>query len=302
MSNIKQIIHFQKVYSKINPPPVLIFGDSVFLRVANDESEKLSIKDILSKKLGSQVAQIVGSGYNPRLFAAISKMFLSMPYLPELVILPINLRSFSPTWDYNPEYQFYNEIFQIQRFNSIISFRFYLNIYKLIFKLIYTKNSRYMYCRNIGKINCRDFNKIATENPDYESYEWKKRLKSVFGYHYTYFLNSKNRQLQFISNVVKIFQSLGVKVYSYLTPINFIAGEKYYGRSFMNEANINLCKILEKIYNSQSLHEGCLINPDVFAFKFKSSIFFTEHNATEHLRNEGRTFLANRIIDEVNKI
>jgi len=287
-------------YTANESPELLIFGDSVFLRVASDDDCSMSLQEILDTHYKDDVFQVSGSGYHSGIFERFSALLSTQVGKPGIVILPINLRSFSPTWDLNPLYQFHAEIKLLSLFES--------------------RSPNYMFsgegtpsdldnqsvildCKGQKLITLADFLDIISQESEPGSEVWKRRLKAIFQYHYTCPLNSMHRKLQSLKKTIKHLNKIGVAVYSYITPINYEAGLEYCGDSFVKgvEENISIIKNeLKSIVPSlPDCESNLMFQLDDFSFQFSKGVFFTHHNATEHLRFEGREFIAQHIIKKV---
>src|SRR5207248_2554292 len=87
---------------------VLFLGDSVSERVSRDERKAEPLVTMFAKNLreSAGVQAVTHSGLHAEVFLAILRATQALGGKPRVLVMPINLRSFSPQWWYAPEYQF----------------------------------------------------------------------------------------------------------------------------------------------------------------------------------------------------
>lgn len=88
---------------------IILFGSSVNRYTAFQDTNKSSIGEMLDLEMVDvKVKDISHGAYHVEIFYSFLKRILKYEYQPKIV-LPINLRSFSPEWDLRPGYQFTRE-------------------------------------------------------------------------------------------------------------------------------------------------------------------------------------------------
>src|SRR3989344_3518997 len=86
---------------------IIYFGDSVIDTHTSKDSDPSSIVDMLRKReAGLTIADFSRGADNLDLFELYVAYIARSPVKPSAVIVPINLRSFSPGWDLDPTGQF----------------------------------------------------------------------------------------------------------------------------------------------------------------------------------------------------
>ena len=290
--------NFVRAYSASSPPRLLIFGDSVWLRAATDDQSPKTLGETLADFYQRNVCLVFGSGYQPDIFEQYCKLLAKLPCRPLLVVLPINLRCFSPTWDLNPLYQFHSEI------DLLSSFDVRKPRYKMLNAEIHSESdSKVIRLESLGaeEITLQDFQDITRSTPKIGSEAWRARLKTIFQYHYTCPVISTHRKVLSLKRSVRLLRRLGVAVYSYFTPINYEAGVDYSGPSFRENIDRSIAVIRQELESESRISSvasgASIVRLDDFSCKFPREVFFTDHNATEHLRFEGRDFVARRIVE-----
>lgn len=88
---------------------VIYFGDSTLRRSAPDDKDKRSIADFLQERVPLSVKSIDHEAYNLAMYRALSSVISESPRKPTFVIVPLNLRTFSPTMYEVPDTRFKTE-------------------------------------------------------------------------------------------------------------------------------------------------------------------------------------------------
>lgn len=298
VAEYQELKDFVEAYSGDSPPPLLVFGDSVFIRVATDDLSQKSIGEILGDCYREGASLIAGSGYHSGVFEQFSAVLATLHARPRIAIVPINLRTFSPTWDLNPLYQFRPEIGLLSKFEvNNPNYR----LKNAVSGSGLDSRSVLLKCDGQKSITLGDFLDTTNLHPKMGSKEWKARLKMIFQLHYACPLCAAHRRLRSLKQTIRLLNRMGVTVYSYITPINYEAGLEYYGDSFVRVVEENISTLQREILSAMpSLPDdkaGLGFRLDNFALQFSRDVFFTPHNATEHLRFEGRDFISRRIFE-----
>lgn len=279
---------------------VLLLGDSVTIRTSNKDNTKLGIDKLLEQRLekhGIKLNSIAYSAYNTGIYYLISEALKYARYRPEVLIMPINLRSFSIQWDFNPTFQNLRHIQSltsyILRKNPQFDVKSLMGIDQVILheefvqKDITDTTDGLCFNKNDDYINI--INKKCCEATD-TTY----RRKILFSYHYMHTVDVYNRKFAFIEKIVKNADDLGIKLIMYILPINFMSGMKYVGDDFL--------KVVEKNVNFiQTNMQSCGARVKDYSTLFDPAYFFHEDETTEHLNEKGRHVLAGNLYCEVLK-
>lgn len=302
---------FIKAYDGDAPPKHLIFGDSVALRVASDDADQRSLEKMVSSRLGEEnVCYISTSAFNAHVFSLFCNALSKTRHKPSNVIVPINLRSFSSSWNLNPQYQFLWETATIDDFAKDITAPRELIAPTPIADSIYRAIPVNFFARETQTIG--DYlDVIAQAIGPGSTKKWNNRLRDIFTFHYCEKMHPKNRKLQSLGFIVKTLGRMNISVGFYFTPINYCAGRKYVGRAFRQRITYNIkfvekylseykVKALEKEQLSKYANKSysAVVVNDVF--DCDETDFFTPHNATEHVRCDARQRLA-ILIDDIIK-
>ncbi len=297
---------FVDAYNGENPPAHLLFGDSVALRVADDDTCNNTLESLVSAELGEQsVCHISHSAFHSQVFCLFCNCLPKLRHQPRSVIIPINLRSFSHSWDLHPDYQFLWETATLDDFaRGVDGIRPPIQstpVAKAVFQAVpvHLPSGE---IRLIGEF----LEVIASRVHKKSGKEWEIRLRDIFAFHYMYNLYSTHRKLRYLGTAVKNLHRMGIGVGLYITPINYRAGKKYVGGYFEKCVSSNVTIIekylrsfgVKKIKGSELTQGSCkglgaaMLN---LAFECNELDFFTPHNASEHVRYTARKSLAKQI-------
>jgi hypothetical protein len=235
-----------------------------------------------------RVAGVSGFAFQMDLYKAYcSYVFNHSITPPKFIVVELNLRSFSPEWDLRPEYQFEYEKIILE--NTFLA-QFYhpLSVFKYFQRDISQESFVNSYVnidgKTVGKVN--DFLKSETINEEY--------LKNQFLFHYLYKLDKNHRKVRAMIEIIEMASNHGSKVLFYVTPIDYNKGEHFFPKEF------------DKILTSHiSFFHNLLTEHGAYFLDLSNSIpenYFSYGQTPEHLKQQGRQFVASKIALEVNKI
>lgn len=265
---------------------ILYFGDSTIKYSSPKDINKSSISEILTNLESSySIGDVSSPAYQLKVFEAMLNYISNSSDKPGAIIVPINLRSFSPSWDMAPDNQFENEIFFLNH-HFLSYFSKPLNILRAIKTEIITDEAFittpvYYKQKKIGTV--KDF--IDKED---SSLLREDILKNKYIFYYMYNLDENHRLIKSLKKMIETADKLDIKLYPYITPIDFEDGTKYVGLDFIDQTKINtekICTIL-KINNLPCLNLTFDLNSDYFDF---------DESPNEHLNERGREYVANKL-------
>lgn len=314
MSRVNRLYRklFPRPYSKLmelvrsfdrsrTPPHVLYFGDSVVERVANEDTDRRPLNQMVldALKKNYRGLSISHSAYNPEVFYHLLAALERMKHRPKIVLLPINMRCFSPQWDLQPQWQHEEELQTLES---------YIKKPQAKIRAVTDRSMRIIPDSRINAFNATyvdypltslnrigQFIEIIESKPDTEE-QAAFRRKQIFIFHYTHPLAADHRKLVVLINMFALLARMDIKTFAYITPINVEAGERYVGPEFRSLVKANV----DVLSNEVLKH----INPAIqslrdYSFQCPSCAFFQDNLATEHLNQSGRLELTHRIVEEV---
>lgn len=295
---IPDIYSIERFFHNENAKGLLAFGDSVSVRFSKDDPDTRSLIDLFAdycEPRNINVFDCSYSAFHPGVYEAISQMVCRFEHRPSVVVIPINLRCFSPQWDLNPKWQ-HNEI--IDSANNISN----VNIDKSLggeneipdtMEEYDDLSVIYPIVSNMNKIS--DF-RDWVENKDVVADEVNERYKNIFIFHYLHKLRLENRRLKSLINAIQLLINNNIKVVSYICPVNFVSGGKFVGEEFD-------LLLFENIRTVKSALEGNFLDSDVvcndFSKSFTPEFFFQPNSPVEHVKFSGRNIMAKRISSSV---
>lgn len=284
----------QRHFDRTPAPPVLYFGDSVVERISRDDADRRTLGELVVERMGGaeHCTCISHSAYHPAMFAALLRAVQRVQSQPRLVILPVNMRCFSPQWDHRPAYQFTKEISAIERFiadpsapqetvEPMVESREDLAAYDSI-SVRYPSSA-------LSRIG--DFRRIVESTPQTES-ERAYRLEQIFKFHYTHALTPGHRKLRALLACCESIRDMNARALLYITPINYQAGSRYAGPTFLPEYQRSVAVLLDALARYE--REGQVTVVD-WSTLLESRYFVQPDIANEHLNYSGRMRLANEI-------
>ncbi|MFZ2621019.1 MAG: hypothetical protein WAX85_00435 [Minisyncoccia bacterium] len=268
---------------------VIYFGDSVIRATSPNDVDQSSIVQMFSKiSPGLTVGDLSSPAYHLGIFEAMADYISRSQSKPEAIIVPINLRSFSPEWDMRPEYQFENEIFFLTSSHFLTYFSKPLSVLHLV-KTNTVSIDTYLstpvyYGKTIVGIVKKYQDEGLLTKPEPEN------IKDFYILDYMYSLNESHRKLISLSKLIDIAQKSGIKVYPYVIPIDWEGGIKYVGSDFTKQVGTNIKVICSEI---KKRNAPCL---DI-SFGLSSDNFIHGDYPNEHLSQKGREFVAKQVHD-----
>lgn len=268
---------------------IVYFGDSVVITPLENDTDNRTIGEMLEAELGNGMRVHVAAhgAYNQNLYGPFSEYICRSANRPEIVVVPINLASFSAAWDLQPENQFKEEIAKLMygdRAFLNLGIRFYylfrLNQEELQEEKIHWEEQLVYYNdTQIGKIKDMQYTLLASD-PDID-YQAKNR----YTYYYLYRLIPGHRQVVSLDRLIKNYNECGIRPILYLTPIDLQSGSKYHGSNFTAIVGQNK-EIIFDIGRQNNIQIAD------WSFALNQSYFGDMFDPTEHLRQGGRMYVA----------
>ena len=289
---LQKLIHLFNSHKQI--PEVLYLGDSVVERVSMHDSEQRTLGNMVIDSIKEDLSAdyISHSAYHFGLFHGFVRVLQRLKYRPKILILPINLRSFSPQWDLSPLWQLEQEIQAVEQYLAKPRKRIPV-IQPVVespglFDAFDATPSRYALSdfQYLG-----DFRNLIKTKPQTEE-EKLFRLKQIFIFHYTHLLELSHPKVRLIEETLDLLNQMKIKTLLYVTPVNYCAGTKYVGEAFLEivQRNVDVVSTaIQEHLNSNMVH---FLD---YSRLLTSDYFFHENDPTEHLNQEGRAQLAAKL-------
>jgi len=298
MEQLEPLRTLVEAFGSAPAPKILLLGDSVARRVAIDDACRTPLDEMVAAAAPVGVCRISASAFHSQVYCLLCSCLQRLPYRPDVVVVPVNLRSFSPAWDLHPEYQFLWETAVLDAYAQgracTLSPPEVTAVAHAIFRAAAIHFADGTVRTHGDFLDC-----IAAKPPQSDAQAWAERLKAVFTLHYMHPLRSEHRKLRYFGTMIKTLRRLGIACAMYISPINHRAGIRFAGPSFEAQVRRNIACVSQFMtaYGVQTPALGGDASLVDLAFAFGEEAFFTPYNATEHLRHEARRSLALTLVD-----
>jgi len=261
-------------------PDILIFGDSTDWYTADEDKDKRSISLMLKKMIPRySIVSITHPAYHPDVYAAFCQYIVRQKNQPRVIVVPINMRCFSPEWDMSPHYQFIKERIILEGGLKKVFYKplRVLNVFKEVTREEYLDTPVYDGNRKVGQIKNMG------------------GIKQQFLLKYMYSLDERHRKVRSLLKIARQLSKNNIKVIFYLTPIDYQAGEKYFPGRFKKQLTHNTGFLVSLLSKESVLDLSMDLTSDYFAWKKKGSV-------NEHLNQAGRRYVAEKLAKELKTV
>ena len=215
---------------------------------------------------------------------------LSIKGVSHDVVVPVNLRCFSPQWDLHPAWQFEQELEIIDAFvrhgqpiaaiNDVVEEPGFFRDY----------DASAVTCPLSRFSTAGDFRRLVHSVPD-SAEQRHERAREIFNFHYACPVSKDHRKLRDLVRCVQILARLQCRTLVYLTPINVDGGTGLAGAEWRSALGANASTVLAALGEAA----GPQLKVCDWSEALAAEYFFHEDLATEHLNQRGRAALAKRI-------
>lgn len=283
-------------YLGSDPVEVLYIGDCINYSVSKYDKNRKPMTWMLEQmRPGLKMGAIAHGAYHTGIFASFCRYIVGSKHRPRVVIIPINLRSFSPQWDMMPHYQFEIETMILEggiRKRLLVAFykplrAFGYNFFK-VSREEYQATPVYFGRKVAGTVG--DFNK--REGAMYS--EENIRRKVLFFYMFA--LTREHRKLKSLEEIVDLLVKKGVRPVFYITPIDYQGMERYYPGVFSQQLreNVEVIKEVLRGRDIEVLDLSMALGSDCFIWSEKGY-------PNEQLNEKGRRFIAEKLSRELDR-
>ncbi len=264
---------------------IIYLGDSSIYAEGKDDSDHRTIARMLQDMAPQySLGSVTHPAYHIDIYLEFCKYIIQQKYRPAVLIIPINMRSFSPDWDRRPHYQY--EIQKIVLKGGILK-TILLAFYKplLIFNYNFFTISQQEFLdspvfqshRQVGTV--KDFN-----NSSYSKYS-DKNMKNQIIFGYMYGLSQQHRKVKALMETAKLLTRNNIKIIFYITPIDWETGEKYLPGEFLKQLRQNTQFIISLLSA-----EGVELLD--ISTALPSHFFYWHLYPNEHMNQRGRMYVA----------
>jgi len=281
---------------------VLYLGDSTLLLPLGEVTTGEILQELLPER---DVGQVAHPAYGLEVFHAYAAHMDRHGVSPQTLVLPINLRSFSPAWDRRPAYQFTKErrilalghpwarlllrpLEAFGFFQPPISQRDFLDT------PVYDGDERVGQVRDFETLAAGEVLQEEPENAYREvALEDEETAKAVLTYHYMLSLEPDHRKLDAMVEIAELGARRGFNVIFYISPVNVEQGERFLESTFTERLSENIQVVASRL-DAAALDGVTLLNMafDLPAYDFTD---------LEHLTETGKEYVAEQIASAVQR-
>ncbi|RPI70598.1 MAG: hypothetical protein EHM45_24655, partial [Desulfobacteraceae bacterium] len=219
-------------YLKKEKAAVIYLTDCTDYTLSKDDRDKRTVTQMLREmNHDRRIGNVAHAAYQVEIFLEFCRYIVKQENQPGVIIIPINMRSFSPQWDWNPHYQFEKEKILLKGgLPGRLLSAFYKPLRAFGYDLRAISREEYLNKpvldgpKQVGTI--RDFETL----PKKENRETDIR-KKLFLY-YMPALKPDHRKLKAMLEIPRLLKSQQIQLIFYLTPIDVETGEDYFPREF----------------------------------------------------------------------
>lgn len=275
---------------------ILYLGDSVVERVSWHDNDKRTLDRMVAETLDGKYSLlcIAQAAYHFRVYYHLLEVLRCMRNKPELVILPVNMRCFSPQWDLNPSWQFEEEILALKAYpqtRKIPAIRGNADA------LTYSETERNLALNlPFTELKCLgQFLDIIKNIPTDPQGKFRRR-KQIYILHYLNTLQRNHRRLEYLGKTLDLLSELNIRALLYITPINYEGGMRHVGARFMDIVRANAKVVQDYIYPWLRKDRVGFLN---LQERLTSDHFFHADELTEHLNQTGRMMVAQALVKKI---
>jgi pimeloyl-ACP methyl ester carboxylesterase len=289
-----EIVQFERYLAE--GVDVLCLGDSTLILPVGEVTTGEILQELLPDR---RVEQVAHPAYGLNLFSDYTAYMDRHGGAPQTLVLPVNIRSFSPAWDMRPAYQFEKESkilalglpwarLLLRPLEVFGYFRPSISQYEFLDTPVYDGDVM------VGQV--RDFEMLApgevlpedAENAYREvELEDEETAQAVLTYHYLFDLEPDHRKLDAMVEVAELAAERGVQVIFYISPVNVEQGERFLGDSFSEGVADNI-RVVQSRLDAVSLDRVTLLN---LAFDLPAY----DLTDMEHLTETGKEYVAEQV-------
>ena len=269
---------------------IVYLGDSTVTSYSVNDIDKRPTSSFLEAITKQDVIPVTHAAFHLTVYKALVKYLVSHNK-PKIIIIPINMRSFSPEWDTRPGYQFKKDVF-------------FLNHSSIILSSIYKPLSIYTDFFNDSESEASwldsdvfDNNILSGKVKDYENDSYKNitpaNIKNKIIYNYRYILNSQHRKIAALRDICILAKNNNLKVLFYITPVDIDYIESIYnGTSVIIDKNIGIIKDIITSNGQTVVDLSHAMPSDYFDWK-------VNNYPNEHMNEKGKKFVATALSKEL---
>jgi hypothetical protein len=264
----------------------------VFYRVSRTDTDQTPLAGMLEREFGGAARVIAGSAFHPRIYLALLRFLAKLPRRPRALVLPINMRCFSPQWGLRPDYAYTREIAaaEAQRPGDPAPEIRFPSVREREEALAAVLDTPVSFPDSPLATFGAFADLVATSPSGGEAKVWRDRQIAIF--HYLHPLRPDHPWIADLCACVALAGELGIRPLAYVTPVNHEWAAAAVPDAFASGFGRNVETLMAALAPSVDAAGGELRD---WSRAFDASQFFKADEKTEHLCEAGRRRLAEAI-------
>lgn len=296
---------------------ILYLGDSTLWHPLGTQTTAAMLQELLPTR---RISEFSHAAYGMDVYRSYITYLLRQNLLqaakPQLVIIPIHMRSFSPEWDLRPGYQFTLEkrILAMGIPMATILGRplsLFGGYQSDITQDEFLRSTVYNGATPVGQV--QDFEGSVGVSPltdqnvaqNAEQFVYYQDLSEnadyprLLTYYYLNELQPDHRKVRAMVDIVRQLQAEQIAVLFYITPVNVELGDVYVGESFRRQFMANVAVVQATLAAEGGVSVGAsdraqkATGVTVLDLSFDLAAYF--FSDTEHLRQTGKHYIADQL-------
>ncbi len=279
---------------------IVYFGDSTLSLPEGEVTTGEILQELLPDYV---VGEISYPAYGLDLYLNYVKYIVRSNHHPDTIIVPINMRSFSPEWDMRPAYQFERET-KILTLGVPLSRMFFrpLKVFGLfdppISQSQFENAPVYDGDKLIGVV--KDFEgETASEQLQGDAgnayrevkLEDDEKAEDILKYHYMFSLKPDHHKLKAMMRIAELADKNDMHVIFYITSVNYLLGERFLGSAFSERLAANI-EVVQSLLAANGTANMTMLD---LGFGLEAYAFVD----MEHLTEIGKEYVAEQLAQAI---
>lgn len=277
---------------------VLYLGDSVWERISTHDTDRRTLAEMVAARMPPDVTirGVSHTSLHASVYLAIIRALQSFDLRPAVVIVPVNLRSFSPQWWLNPAWQFPRAMRYLR---SVIESRGgsagFADPAVTSFDAF---DATPVTCASSELATVGQFREVIASKPADDAAA-RRRREAIFAFHYLAAIDPGHERLKALCRLLETVDAMGATTVLEVTPVNQVGGVRLLGDAFEETVRANVATIRSAVTSCSP--PGTLRFLDL-SERLPQAGFFHDFEPTEHLNETGRAVVASEIGTSVDSI
>lgn len=265
-----------------NRPQAIYLGDSTIGCIHVSDEDRRATTQMLNALLESrQVAGYAHAAHHAEVYELMVERILSSDHPPQVIILPVNLRSFSPVWDGDPAAQ--TAVIEHQMLLESSRWRRAAEPFFRAFGIAQPPaGDRRGYMNQPVFCGSKQVGRLA----DFRNGTLDQQLLL----NYQYQLKPSHRKVRAFQRMAARAREAGVQLVLYVTPIDLQAASDTVRAPLARQVDHNVEVLREALARQPVL----LVD---LSRRLDSQHFHYDRHVNEHLKDDGRTFVARKLAE-----